>query len=250
MTDRSQKELRLPLPLRGVADCLRQWLGWLALVVLVLGLLIACWSFPATHEAVETARKMTSANQMRSIGKAIQQYWMRYGRLPPQASRNANGQPLLSWRVHLLPFLNEAGLYKQFHMDESWDSKNNRPLIGQMPKIYAEPGNWNKPANLAVYDGRTPYLAVVGPATLFMRSDKNGQVTEREMGTAESLLIEADEHHAAIWTKPDDIATSEVESLSWRSDGKVLVLLANEQIMSANPKTAGTHPQGEIWEVR
>ncbi len=32
--------------------------------------------------------------------------------------RDENGKPLLSWRVRLLPFIDEAHLYMKFHLDE------------------------------------------------------------------------------------------------------------------------------------
>ncbi len=59
--------------------------------------------------------------------------------LPPSAICDKDGHPLLSWRVAILPYLGEGNLYKQFHLDEPWDSPHNRTLIAKMPKILYRP---------------------------------------------------------------------------------------------------------------
>ena len=68
---------------------------------------------------------------------------------------NEKGEKLLSWRVHLLPFLGQNQLYQQFKLEEPWDSAHNRQLIEQMPEIFLNP-------NLALEPGYTTYLGVTG----------------------------------------------------------------------------------------
>src|SRR5205823_10918869 len=60
------------------------------------------------------------------------------------------GKPLLSWRVHLLPFLEQDNLYKQFHLDEPWDSEHNKKLIARMPPVY-------RSSDKVAADGRTTF---------------------------------------------------------------------------------------------
>ena len=45
----------------------------------------------------------------------------------------------LSWRVQILPFIEEDCLYKEFHQDEPWDSPHNVKLLPRMPKIFIDP---------------------------------------------------------------------------------------------------------------
>lgn len=52
-----------------------------------------------------------------------------------------NGRTLVSWRVHLLPYLGHADLYEQFKLDEPWDSSNNLPLLDKMPDIFRSIGD-------------------------------------------------------------------------------------------------------------
>ncbi len=60
------------------------------------------------------------------------------GAFPTAAILDKNGKPLLSWRVALLPYIEQDALYRQFKLDEPWDSEHNKKLIAQMPKIYGE----------------------------------------------------------------------------------------------------------------
>ena len=59
---------------------------------------------------------------------------------PPAAICDKDGRPLLSWRVAILPYIDQEDLYKQFHLDEPWDSPHNRSLIEKMPGTYMDLG--------------------------------------------------------------------------------------------------------------
>ena len=63
--------------------------------------------------------------------------------------------------MHILPFLGETALFKQFHLDKPWDSAHNKKLISQMPAVYLCPTLKGKDSGL------TSYLAPVGEATTF-----------------------------------------------------------------------------------
>ena len=116
----------------------------------------------------------------------------------PRAVFDKEGTPLLSWRVQILPYLEEDALYKEFHLDEAWDSPHNKPLIAKIPAVYQ---NLNRPP-----DGKTNYLAPVGPGTVF-KGKTGKKITEITDGTSNTiLLVEANEDRAVEWTKPDDLA--------------------------------------------
>src|SRR5260370_37809785 len=90
---------------------------------------------------------MYSANHLKHIALAMHNYHVVHGCFPPATVRSADGQPLYSWRVLLLPYLDEEKLYREFHLDESWDSPHNRKLLSHIPPVYdaaqvrAEPGD-------------------------------------------------------------------------------------------------------------
>ena len=57
---------------------------------------------------------------MKQLGLAMHSYAATHGRLPPAVVYGKDGQPLYSWRVLLLPFIEQSELYQQFHLDEAW----------------------------------------------------------------------------------------------------------------------------------
>src|ERR1700721_4145755 len=79
---------------------------------------------------------MTSSNNLKQIVLAFHNYYSTYNILPSDVL-DTDGKPLLSWRVAILPFVEEQALWMQFKMDEPWDSPNNKKLIEKMPKLYA-----------------------------------------------------------------------------------------------------------------
>src|SRR5438445_25177 len=66
---------------------------------------------------------------------------------------DAAGKPLLSWRVMLLPYLEQAPLYHQFRFNEPWDSEHNKKLLQHMPAVYAAPGIKTKEPGMTYYQG-------------------------------------------------------------------------------------------------
>jgi hypothetical protein len=73
------------------------------------------------------------------------------------------GRPLYSWRVLLLPYIEEDKLYAEFRLDEPWDSEHNVRLIDRMPRLYRAP--WTR--RVDVPPGHTVYRVFVGPGTPF-----------------------------------------------------------------------------------
>src|SRR5689334_2744482 len=83
--------------------------------------------------------------------------------LPPAVVYGRYGQPLYSWRVLLLPYIEQDDLYKEFQLDEPWDSPHNLALLPRMPGSYAAPGS--KKSKLPPY--HTVCHVLVGKGTPF-----------------------------------------------------------------------------------
>ena len=152
-------------------------------------------SAPIARQAID----QTAKDQLRRIAVAMHNWHATHGRFPAQANYDNEGRPLLSWRVHLLPFLGGLELHKQFHLNEPWDSQHNRMLLKKMPTVYVMPDS--KVAS----QGSTCYLRPVGPATSCPGKES---ITFRDItdGTSNTVLvIEVDEDHAVPWTKPEDL---------------------------------------------
>jgi hypothetical protein len=161
------------------------------------------WFWLADEPRVKVGRMPTqqniSINNMKQIGLALQSYASTYANeFPPAAAGQKPKQPPVSWRVLILPFVEEDALYKQYHFDEAWDSENNKKLIPLMPKVYSAPGS-RKSA-----EGKTNYLAVVGDAYA-LAADKKRRIVQFTDGTSNTILVvEASDERAVPWTKPDD----------------------------------------------
>jgi hypothetical protein len=136
---------------------------------------------------------------LREIGQAVFKYETAYRHFPPAAGTDKDGKPLLSWRVHLLPYLGRHDLYREFHLDEPWDSPHNRKLIDRMPAVFRSPAQKKGEA------GTTTYLAPVGEATAFpgVKALRVADFTDGLSNTI--LLVDADDDHAVVWTRAEDL---------------------------------------------
>ncbi|WP_439630821.1 DUF1559 family PulG-like putative transporter [Gemmata sp.] len=122
----------------------------------------------------------------------------------PAGVVDASGKVGLSWRVALLPYLEQDALYRQFKLDEPWDSAHNKKLIPQMPKLYA-PGNTNT-------FGYTFLRSFSGPGTVMPVPPKLPAAGKVIVGVAPPIitdgasktLLVAEAYDPVIWTKPDE----------------------------------------------
>lgn len=173
----------------------------IAVVPTLIGMLL-----PAVQQVRAAARRTQSMNNLRQLALSALNYESAHRHFPTQANYDDEGKPLLSWRVHVLPFLEQNKLYEQFHLDEPWDSDHNKKLIKLMPDVYRSPS-----VSLAV--GKTVYLGVAGNGGIF--SDKKigfSQITDGSSNTA--LVVEANEQLAVEWTKPQDYECDQKNPLS------------------------------------
>lgn len=129
---------------------------------------------------------------------AVANYHDTYKCYPPPFIADADGKPMHSWRILLLPFLEQNDLYKQYRFDESWDGPNNRKLANQMPAQYALHG-CEKPGNVT-----TNYLRVVGHQTA---SPIDRMVSQADVvdGTASTLFIVENVDAGIHWMEPRDL---------------------------------------------
>ncbi|MCA9140749.1 MAG: DUF1559 domain-containing protein [Planctomycetales bacterium] len=159
---------------------------------ILVGLLL-----PAVQAAREAARRMTASNELKQIGLALHNYHSAYKKLPDAASRDEAGNPLLSWRVAILPFIEQQALYEEFHQDEPWDSPHNIKLLERMPSVYVDP-------SVPVQPGYTVFQLPVGTGLMF---EDDGKRKFRDVldGLSNTIMaIETSRGAAVPWTKPDD----------------------------------------------
>jgi hypothetical protein len=130
------------------------------------------------------------------------------GRLPPAVVYGEDGQPLHSWRVLILPYMEQQELYDQFKLDEPWDSPHNVALLEKMPATYAPPPG--KISKVPAY--HTVCHVFVGRGAAFEDQEGLRFPAEFTDGTSQTILvIEAGE--PVPWTKPQDLTYDPVQPL-------------------------------------
>lgn len=162
----------------------------------------------AAKKAQEAAKRMQSTNNLKQIALAFHNHASAYGNaFPSPAIVSKDGKALLSWRVKILPFIEQDNLYKQFKLDEPWDSDHNKKLIARMPKVYQNP-------SAKVENGKTTYVVPTGKGSLFPDKAKEVKFPAITDGTSNTiLLLEVPSNMAVTWTKPDDWEVGAAEAV-------------------------------------
>ncbi len=166
--------------------------------VATLGIL-AGLLLPAVQSARSAARRLQSMNNLRQISIALLSFEAANRHFPARAIFSKEGKPLLSWRVAILPFIEQNNLFNQFHLDEPWNSEHNKSLLvnAPMPQVFQDPRR--------ALGNTTNYLAVVGKGLAF-DGDKGLTLAQFTDGTSNTIMVvQANDDRAVPWTKPDDL---------------------------------------------
>lgn len=168
----------------------------LLMMLICIGLLL-----PAVQAAREAARRMQCQNNLKQIALAMHNYADVYKALPPAYTVDANGKPLHSWRVLLLPFLEQQSLYQQIDLSKPWNDPANKALSELVLPVYACPSD-PRPTS-----PKTNYLAVVDPSGIFSgpTQTKFFDITD---GTSNTILI-VESTKEVNWMEPTDLSMNE-----------------------------------------
>jgi hypothetical protein len=216
------------------------------IVVSVIGMLfvfpavLIALLLPAVQKVREASARIQSANNLHQIGLAMHNYNSATQSLPADnlqalpggGALVANyGKPGLSWRVALLPYLGEDLLYKQFNLNEPWNSPHNMTLLTRMPKVYQHP-NADSSKTAA---GLTYYRVFVGPQTAFDPTAGHPIHLPGDFpdGTANTLLV-VEAADPIEWTRPE---TSDFEYSPNKPLPKLGILSSGFNVLLADGST-------------
>lgn len=181
---------------------------------------------PAEGDAQK--QRVASENNLKQIGLAMQNYHDTNEKFPIN-SKDKKGKPLLSWRVLLLPYLEQMTLYKQFKLDEAWDSPDNLKLLEKIPRVFESP-------RVKTKKGYTVYQGFSGNGAFFGSAIAIPNILD---GTSNTIMcVEATQ--AVPWTKPSDIPFDPMKDLPkfGKAFGeKPLASLCDGQIRTLDLKT-------------
>ncbi len=191
--------------------------AWILFFLITVALLL-----PAVQTAQEAARRAQCSNNLRQIALALHLYHDQYRCFPPAYVCDKNGKPMHSWRVLILPYLENDALYKQYDFSEPWDGPKNRLLAEKMSPMYCCPSADRRRDNRPPM---TSYVVVTGPGTLWPGTESRRLADCRD-GTANTLLVAEVADSDIHWMEPRDPSLPGV----LRPDGTAYKLPSNHGV--------------------
>lgn len=140
-----------------------------------------------------------SANNIKYLNLAMHAFAAHHGQLPAASVPGANGQPMTSWRILLLPYLELGGLYDQYDFNQPWDTPTNQRIAVPAPSVYRASLDSRSPP------GDTSYVVVQGPGTAFVDAEALTQDDLQQYGASQRVLL-VEMHESGIqWLEPRDL---------------------------------------------
>jgi len=167
---------------------------------------------PAVQAARSAAHRNHSMNNLQQVGLGLMQFDQAHGKYPAAATRDDAGNPLVSWRVAILPYLDRNPLYEKFTKDEPWNGPNNKALVSDEPDNYRALGATDQPP------GETNVLAIVGPDTV-LTPDGGTSLRDIRDGTSKTIVFVELAGSGIAWSEPRDITIDEFIAAMQRQPG-------------------------------
>ena len=149
--------------------------------------------------AREASRRMQCANNMKMMGLAWHTYADAHRNLAPTYLVDENGKQLHSWRVVLLPYLENTALYEAIRLDEPWDSEFNRQFHDKMPSIFRCPS-----CTLGDPKRDATYCMVVGEESLGRADGTAIKMSNISDGTSNTIAF-VERKTPVCWMAPEDV---------------------------------------------
>ncbi len=120
---------------------------WIVItIVLVLaGVYVLYPAQQGGGSASPPSTRMQCSNHIKQIAIAMNNYHDTLTKLPPAYTVDAEGRPLHSWRVLILPYIEQQELYERIRLDEPWDSPYNRQFHNVDIPQYRCPADQSRP---------------------------------------------------------------------------------------------------------
>jgi prepilin-type processing-associated H-X9-DG protein len=181
------------------------------LIIVVLAGLVVALLLPAIQQTKTAPNRSTCKRNLKQIGLALHNYHEVHGSFPPAYVLDEDNSPLYSWRVLILPFIDQTPLYGQLHLDEPWDSPHNRPLLDMEIPAYSCPSEeqTTDEAGNEVPKVMTNYLAVIGPETVWPAPDvcRFDDITD---GNSTTILVVEVANSGIHWAEPRDLHVTQM----------------------------------------
>lgn len=171
--------------------------------LIFVGIAVISLLFPAVGSGPASPR-MQCGNHLKQIAIALLNYHSVFESFPPAFIADANGNPLHSWRVLILPFCEGKPIFDNYDFNEPWDGPNNSKLATQILPWARCPAHSKKQPPL-----ETNYVAVVGPQTMWPGA-KATKLTDLADGTSNTIMVVEVENSGIHWMEPRDLHVTQM----------------------------------------
>lgn len=148
-------------------------------------------------QAREAAKRTTCKSHLKQIGLALHNYHDAHSIFPASVT----GDPAVSWRILLLPYLNELPLYATYDQTKPWDSPVNDLLSKGRVWVYECPSNTHHRDAAGRF--RTDFAMVTGNGT-FGDTSRTVAIDDITDGVSNTIAIVEASGLRIIWTEPRD----------------------------------------------
>ncbi len=194
------------------SSLLRRW----AIVLGLLGAVLAALAW-ALVNARELARESVAIGRMGQLSLALQIYRHKHGSFPPAVVFDNDGKPMHSWRVLLLPHLDQGErALASYDMQQPWNSARNMEWLQIDGRGY---GTWYDSQSDEDLAETTKFVALTGPTTPWGKTDKSPD----EWDCDPQIIVVEVPHSNIHWMEPRDIAATDAA-------GGLLKLLATDSV--------------------
>ena len=171
--------------------------------VTLLGLVIALLLPPVSSARYATYRTQCK-NNVKQLGLAFHNYADQHGQFPA----SANSDPPLSWRVAVLPYVDQRPLFEKYTCSSAWDSVENEFIAKTKVSVFQCPSRERLNDASLIQDSRgrfyAHYAMVTGPGTV----GPGVKIRDIADGTSNTLLVFEACGRNLVWTDPIDMNTS------------------------------------------
>jgi hypothetical protein len=180
---------------------------------------------PAIQASREAARRSQCNNNLKQIAIAMHNYHDTYKCFPPAYIPDENGKPMHSWRVLILPFMEQAALHQRYNFNEPWDSPTNQAVTSVVIPVFRCPSSTAGPGSQ-----ETNYMLLTGPGTVFDGA-KATNFAQIQDGTSNTIMIVEVEGTGVKWAEPVDLDATQLGA----------------PLSSGGPGRTGSRHPGGIW---
>ncbi len=178
-------------------------LAIVAMVLLVCGGGLVALLLPAVQAAREAARRAQCTNNLKQIALAMYNYHDVYKCFPSAVLTDEEGKSRRSWRVAILPFVEQSMIYDSYNFDEPWDSPSNQVLQSARPTVYTCPSD----PGLVPYE--TNYVMIAGTGTVGGEPNEVVKMSDITDGTSNTIMAIEVADSGIPWMEPRDMTVDE-----------------------------------------